>query len=509
VNPFGVFVKPWHLVVPLLLAGGHALAGDFLDTRISFAFADDNLLANSGETNPNSPTPGFGAGTQNNQFFDNFNTKYSGFETLSNLTLYKKTPGFFEGLTTEGALSLLFLLKPSGSIDLRDNSTYIRLAYKPFTWTENENLSLTAFPVSSDRFRLGYAYRISWGGNNVFTAGAAPDGIPGIKLQITKERWYAFLGMKTALLLNNLIKEKVRLYGFLGGAGVDVLPTLRLEASGGYFQKGLVPGLANQGIEAPVNSVGGSAQAVFHKGAPVGTSVDFKLYKNDPEVFQKFFAPEPYPGGFAVSVSVEGSGLVQSLEDPDVFARTVPQPAYAAAVQARFKWNYLRWHVLALYRSLSFIQFDVPGIPPFRDFPDGTFVQPEMFVAGGVDYHFSKLHLTPGLILGIQQPAAYTGPDTNLGGNTPSPGLIGRRTVVVRDVNLLSILPTDYDPVPIFSAKATFRWDLSESVASIGELYYTRDPNRTTFKDDVFGIAQPTFESEHGVGFNLILQARF
>jgi hypothetical protein len=88
--------------------------------------------------------------------------------------------------------------------------------------------------------------------------------------------------------------------------------------------------------------------------------------------------------------------------------------------------------------------------------------------------------------------------------------------VVVRDVNVLSILPTtcgDDNAIcradPIFSAKGTFRWDLSESVSTVGEVYYTYDRNRTTFRDDVFGVAQPSFEDPHALGFNMLLQARF
>jgi hypothetical protein len=81
--------------------------------------------------------------------------------------------------------------------------------------------------------------------------------------------------------------------------------------------------------------------------------------------------------------------------------------------------------------------------------------------------------------------------------------------VVVRDVNLFSILPSGYDPEPILSAKSTFRWDISEIMATIGEVYYTRDPNRTTFRDDATGISEPTFEDEHALGFNVIIQARF
>lgn len=497
------------LATAACLAASPALAGDFVDTRLSFVFADDNVLAGSGETTPNSPNAGFGAGNQNNQFYDNFNTKFSGFETLSNLVLYKSSPTFFENLVAEAAFTVLFLEKPSGGLDLRDNSSYVRLAYRPPTWGASESLSLTGFPVSADRFRLGYAYRISWGGNSAFTTRAFADGVPGMKLQLTKDRWYAFLGMKSALVLNDLILEKERLYGFLGGAGVDLTPTWRLEAGGGYFQKGIVPGLASQGIEAPVNAAGASAQVVYHRGVPVGTSVDFKLYRNDPEVYQRFFSPEPYPGGFQATVSLEGSFLSQTLEDPDQFAKTVPQGATAVALQARFKIDYLRLFALGLYRSLSFIQFDVPGLPPFKDFPDGTSLQSEAFIAIGADYHFPRAHITPGFTVGIQQPAAYTSPESALGGNNPPAGLIGTRTVVVRDVNQLSILPTGYEPIPIFSAKANFRWDLSDSIAAVGEVYYTRDANRTTFQDSVEGIAEPTFEKEHALGFNTMVQARF
>lgn len=495
----------------VLFHAAQARAGDFFDTRLSFVFADDNVLARAGETTPNSPDAHFGGGAQNTQFYDNFNTRFSGFETLSHVVLYKKAPTFFEGLTAEAALSILLLEQSSGAIGLRDDSSYIRLNYRPSSWGAAEGISLTGFPVSADRFRLGYAYRITWGGNDIFTTGAQSDGVPGVKLQLTRNNWYAFVGMKTGLLLNQLIQEKETVYGVLGGAGIDATPFLRIEANGGYFQKGYVPDLASQGIRAPVNSAGISAEAVYHVGAPVGTSVDLQLYRNDPEREQRFFAPEVYnPGGPpAYTLSLEGSVLSQTLEDPDVFARTKAQRATAIAFQGRMKINYLRAHVLSLYRSISFIQFNVPGFPPFKDFPAGTTQQPEFFVAGGVDYHLPMLHLTPGIIAGVQRPASFKTPQTVLGGNTPPAGLVGSRTVVVRDVNQLSILPTNYDALPIYSVKTTFRLDLGEYVAAIGEVYYTKDPNRTSFKDDVTGIAQPSFEKEDQLGFNVILQARF
>jgi hypothetical protein len=88
--------------------------------------------------------------------------------------------------------------------------------------------------------------------------------------------------------------------------------------------------------------------------------------------------------------------------------------------------------------------------------------------------------------------------------------------VVVRDVNQLSILPETCGAANrpceaelIISAKATFRWDLSETVAAVGEVYYNYDNNRTTFRDDVTGVAQPRFEEPNALGFNTLLQARF
>ena len=66
-----------------------------------------------------------------------------------------------------------------------------------------------------------------------------------------------------------------------------------------------------------------------------------------------------------------------------------------------------------------------------------------------------------------------------------------------------------FDALLIFSAKVNAKLDISDYFSLIGEVYYTRNPNRTTFRDSVAGIAEPSFEKEHGLGFNLIMQARF
>ena len=43
----------------------------------------------------------------------------------------------------------------------------------------------------------------------------------------------------------------------------------------------------------------------------------------------------------------------------------------------------------------------------------------------GADYHFPDLHLTPGFILGVQQPASFRSPELGLGGNNPPASLAG------------------------------------------------------------------------------------
>lgn len=238
-------------------------------------------------------------------------------------------------------------------------------------------------------------------------------------------------------------------------------------------------------------------------------SLDMRLYKNDPDVMQRFFRPERYPGGFSYQFTVEGSVLAQSLMNPDRTASTRIQPAAAVAVQARFKYDYWRFYAIGLYRTLSFIQFDVPGLPPYVDFVNGSTVRPELWAAIGGDRNFPNQHLTLGLILGVQNPASVSAPRFDFGGGNPPPGLTGPRTVVVRDVNLFAILPADTEILPIFSIKGTFRLDISEYFALLGEVFYNRDDNRVTFRDSVASISQPVFEQPNQLGFNAVVQARF
>ncbi|HEY3452692.1 MAG TPA: hypothetical protein VGK67_40480 [Myxococcales bacterium] len=503
----------------LAMVPSAARAGDFVDTRVTLLFTDDNVLAKPGETTPSNPGARFGfANSTNTQFYDNFNTKYSGFETLTNLVLYKKAPAFFDGLTTEAALALNLLVareKPTTSLSsvvLADASSYLTLKYTPKGWDEKrEGVTLTGFPLSADRFRLGYAYKISWGGSEIFGTSRS-ESVPGAKLQFSKalnpdQLAYGYVGMKSTIILNDKVHEQEANYGVLAGAGVDITRWLRFDISGGWFMKGVNPTTSVLG--APVRAEGLSSQLVFHWGVPVGSSVDFALYKNDPDMPSRVFSPEAYPGGFSLSASIEGSYLAQTLADPDVFGQTKVQAAYAGALQVRAKYDYWRISALGLWRSVTFIEFNVPGFPPYNDFPKGTSLGDEKFLAVGFDRYFPALHLTPGLMGGIQIPASYT-TSGDMGGNNPPPSLQGKRTVVIRDASSSpSILPSNQGAKMIYSVKGNARWDLSDFFSFIAEVYYTRDDNRFTFKDSAEGVAEPTQENPDILGFNVMLQARF
>ena len=62
---------------------------------------------------------------------------------------------------------------------------------------------------------------------------------------------------------------------------------------------------------------------------------------------------------------------------------------------------------------------------------------------------------------------------------------------------------------PLLSVKGTFRWDISDAFAAVGELYFKIDNNQTTFYTSTAGLAEPVFATPYQLGFNAVLQARF
>jgi hypothetical protein len=136
-------------------------AGGFMDTRLTWTFGDDDFLHKTGEIIPLSPTFSVGERPQYRLFFDNLNSRFTGRENVTHLVMYKKLPGFIDGLTTEAALVVRLdlgqLATQSGNLNsaLYDTGSYLRMFYQTGS-NEKTGLGLTFFPLDTDRFRLGY-----------------------------------------------------------------------------------------------------------------------------------------------------------------------------------------------------------------------------------------------------------------------------------------------------------------------------------------------------------------
>ncbi len=479
-------------------------AGDFMDTRITWVFGDDDFLADAGEKIPDSPLPGIGDREGYELFFDNLDSRYTGRENQTHLVMYKMLPGFIPNLTTEAAVVLQFEIY-EGGVEFGDDGTYLKLHYHTAGVTSDDGLSVVFFPFDTERFRLGYLWDISWGGGAIFT-NKHHGFAPGAKLAFKHSIFNVFLGFKTTRI--SMMKEQTddgeplnvqdTAFGFLGGAGVDIANAFRIDLGGGFFQQGAFE--FNGLIGRPVYTAGFSLRLAYHLGRSVGMPADFALYRNDSFTAQEQLGPDlagevaaQKARELSVQVSAEGTVLIQHLADPDHFGDTVLQPAYAAALQLLVSYGALRAHLTGFFRTTPYILHTVPGFSPFWSLPSAVKTGHELFLAAGFDYSFSSAHLTPGLILGVQAPATYSA---------------GGTTVVIRDESSRDILPIGEKALPIFSARASLKWDLSDMMSLLVFLQYSRDVNRTKLVRDPDGTFR-TFLGADELGAALVAQARF
>lgn len=492
-----------------------AASSDFIDSRITFLFSDDNIFAGPADFSPQADftqRPGV------NQFYDNYNTRDSGQETKADLALYRRMQGWHPRLETEAAFLIRFDLfaddvTGKGGQKFQDDGTYVQV-----NWLKGDNsaprkagapprLYMLAFPFNADRFRLGYSYGITWGGREIFPKNASP--VPGMKFGYDGKKFYAFGGMKTVRQLNDASNDIEANYAFLGGAGMDVSDMLRVEGAGGYFQKGALPPIGTGGADPlageRINATGGSGQVTLHKGLPIQTSVDLRLYRNDPEVPFNAFRKEEYAPGLSWLVSAEVSYLMQNLRDPDTFGQTTMQPAMAADVNAKVKLGKLRGSFDFVYRDLSFILFNVPAFTPYHAFPESSSVRGQWFIDLGADYYLDKLHMTPGFTFGYMQPATYTG-------DTGGAGVLGTNTVVVRRQGDFEILPPNEDPFDILSFRVYDKMELSDMMSVLGQVTYTLDNNNTRLVRGPTGFPERQFDEKavtNQLAFAIIVQSRF
>jgi hypothetical protein len=461
-------------------------ASGFMDTRLAFTLTNENMLVKPGETIPS--VPGWRFGTPNSLgvlFFDNYDTRYSGFETLSHAMMYRE---YSSGhLQAEGALVIRIDDLSETNLGLSDDGSYLTISdWKDPSHKDPTRVSLTAFPVSSDRFRLGYSYRLSWGGNPEYRR--STSSVPGLKLQVDLPSAYVFVGAKSAVVLDPKNGEEKAAQAVLGGFGVDPTSMLRLELNGGYFDRGY-----NQLADVPhakVRLFGGSAQASIHSGMPLRSSIDYRLYKFNGESVSDLFAPERYPGGLAWLAQSEFTVLGQTLKDPEATGATSIQYGKAGDLNVRVKIDRVRLRLDLSYRDLAFILHSQPSLPAYEQFPAGSTAAPDYFAAVGADKNWNDW-LTLGVIAGIERPATLTAPQ-GIPGVGPDAA-----TAVVRNNNvdtLITVLPAGASAASQVAIKGTVKFDFARIFSALVELFYSHDGNQTHV---------------HQLGLNATLQARF
>ncbi len=489
--------------------------GNAMATRVTFAIADDNLLAGARER---SPTAGFKLAADR-LFYDAIEQRKRGFETETQLVVYKRVPTYFKKMDAEAAFVVELQHYTNEKTyktetQIRDDGSYIKLNW----YTKNKNytgdqVSLTMFPFDSQRFLLGYTYNITWGGERTFINNAAGGDsvrqttmVPGMRLRYdfnvgTGKDGYVFAGAKTARALNEQINEPQTYYGLLGGFGLSFTRWLTWEVNGGYFQRASFPkqGTNFAGIGGKtVQAFGASTRLTLRKGMPIGTSIDFQLFKYSPDATYLLTQNEVYDDKFAASAAVEFTTVGQTLLDWEQPDTTVIRPAMAGAFNGRLRYKKTRVFGTALFRNLDYVVLDIPGVAPFRAFPEGATVKPEWFIVAGVDYYFEKTRLTPGAVFAYKNPASYTSNET---------------TLVYREYWDQETLPKGQPALDIISSKLTLKWDLAPFFVIVGELRYTFDNNRTKFvKSSEDSGRIRVFEDKNitnRLGFFLLAQARW
>lgn len=478
----------------------------FMDTRLAFTMTNENIFAKPGETIPS--VPGWRFGVPNSLgvlFFDNYDTRFSGFETMSHAVAYRS---YSSGhLQAEGAFVLRINELSENNIALQDAGTYMVITnWKDPTHKDPTRISLTAFPVSSDRFRLGYSYRLSWGGSPEYKR--SKSSTPGVKLQYDTKNMYAFVGAKSATIVDPKDGEVKGALAGLAGAGIDPHPNVRIELNGGVFDRGYNE--LQDVLGERVWLVGGSAQISVFKGMPLRSSVDYKLYKYNGERVSQLFSPEKYPGGFAWLAQAELTTIAQTLKDPEHTGSTKRQYGMAGDLNVRVKLDRYRMRLDLSYRDLAFILHSQPSLPPYSDFPIAYKLEPNLFGAVGIDRNWGDW-VTLGVITGVEKPATLTSPK-----GIPGAAEQGTSTAVIRNNNidtLITILPTGAQALPQFAVKGTAKLDFAKIFSAVFDLFYSYDPNQTRYTracDDPDQCPfKYTFGEYHQLGVNATLQARF
>ncbi len=475
----------------LVCLGAPAAAVDFVDTRLVFVAGDDDFSHDAGTTVPPSQQADLGDRVGYTEFYDRRTESETQRFGRTHLVLHTQADGYFERVFTEAAMVIQLDHARILSGDpraLKDDGTYLNIEYR----AEAGTLAAVLMPFESDRLRLGGLWDVTWGGSHSFPGGEAT---PAMKLEWRAPWWDVFATLKTARMtfqspdpsLNGQVEAVHAIYGGIGAGKRD--DGIRVELQAGFINKGT--NTRDAVLGEPVDAGGVTGRIAYVDGLPFEATNDTRFYSADPV--------KPFNSGRGRSgwrVAAEATFLSQTLEDPERTGGVDSNEATAAAIYGRGEGGGHRVFGRFIYRDVSFLMFDAPGpLSPFQLLPDGIEETPEWVATFGYEKHFGALHFTPGLTLGVQQPASLsnTVPPAGL---YPIEGQTGRRTLVLRRADMfddagfhtLTILPKDEDALPLIGARVHGQLDLAEGFALLAELTVLHDSNRVLFVQDVLGV---------------------
>ena len=254
-----------------------------------------------------------------------------------------------------------------------------------------------------------------------------------------------------------------------------------------------------------VRLYGASVQASIHRGAPIQSSLDYRLYKFGGESISGLFAPERYPGGVSWIAQSELTILGQTLKDPEVLGATTTEYGHAGDLNVRIKIDRVRLRLDLSYRDLAFILHSVPNLQLYSALAPGTTTSSDYFAALGVDRNWGDW-LTLGLVAGIERPASMTSPVME--------GVMSTTTVVRSDnvQSQVTLLPPGGEVARQVAVKGSVRADFAKIFSALLEVFYSHDRNQVHLRDtnsDPSSADSYLFGKADQLGLNATLQARF
>lgn len=416
--------------------------------------------------------------------FERLASRHSGHDSRLRLASSFEQPGFLPGVTTSAALRLDIDLERLRQAPLRDAGSRLGVAWQGAGLA----VEFRAYPFDTDYVRLGYLHALEWGGTDVAQGEsifvAHEGGAPGAEVVVTLPG--ARIGLATKWTERSAGQSDERLWGALLRGSFNFLPTLRLDAGLGYFQR------EAQREQAQGSSFveGASVRLVWHRGAlePELAAEPFRppTLRDQAQLFEA-----PRPSG--VALALEGVTLVRRLSGVSA--------SPAAGIYGSARSRSLAVHLAATWRSVGFVLRNSSGLLEGAALPARSLAQGELAAWLGASATFLPWHLVPSLELGCLLPAALQTEGAVAG--VP-------QSFVVRGATQVEALPLGAASLPIVAGRAGLRLQLSAAMA-IGLFgSYERDANRVRVLSRVGGGgAARTFATPDSARLTVAAWARF